>query len=96
MIRLLPITIALVASPLQAQSPIAEVLCAPSSQLEAKLKGQFGTTRRATGLRNPEEVVEVWTSQNGDWTLVIAYASGRSCIVAMGEHWAETALQNPA
>ena len=34
--------------------------------------------------------------QNGDWTMVIAYASGTSCIVAMGEHWSVLAPQDPA
>lgn len=77
-------------------SPIAEVICAPSDQMTRKLTQQFGTTRHASGLRSPEEVVEIWTDSDGDWTMVIAYASGRSCIVAMGAYWRETGPKNPA
>ena len=75
-------------------SPIAEVLCAPTPQLQTKLERQYGTQRTASGLRSPEEVMEVWTDERGDWTMVVRYASGTSCIVAMGEHW--TDAKNPA
>ncbi|GGX50156.1 hypothetical protein GCM10007385_18170 [Tateyamaria omphalii] len=83
----------LLGAPLAA-SPIAEVICAPTDQMQARLKQQFGTTRTATGMRSPEEMMEVWTDSRGDWTMVVRYASGTSCIVAMGEHWSE--VKNPA
>jgi hypothetical protein len=75
-------------------SPIAEVICAPTDQMQVRLKTQFGIERTASGLRGPEQVMEVWTDSQGDWTMVVRYASGTSCIVAMGEHW--VALKNPA
>ncbi|MFP4044502.1 MAG: hypothetical protein ACLFTP_08055 [Rhodosalinus sp.] len=75
------------AGPATAASPIAEVLCEPTERMHAKLSQQFGERRTATGLRGPEEVMEVWTDARGDWTLVVRYAHGLSCIVAMGEHW---------
>ena len=69
-----------------AVSPIGEVLCAPSDELARRLTQQYGETRLATGVRDPEQVMEVWTSKKSDdWTLVMTYASGTSCIVAMGE-----------
>ncbi len=77
-------------------SPIAEVICAPSDQMTRKLVEQFGTARRATGVRSPEEVVEIWTDDQGDWTMIISYASGTSCIVAMGEHWQDLDRGDPA
>ncbi len=77
-------------------NPIAEVICAPTDQMTGKLTRQLGTTRRASGLRSPEEVVEIWTDPDGDWTMVIAYASGQSCIVAMGAHWQDTGPEDPA
>ncbi|WP_298847375.1 hypothetical protein [uncultured Ruegeria sp.] len=40
--------------------------------------------------------MEVWTDQNGDWTMVVTYATGTSCIVAMGEHWHDHADAKPA
>ena len=87
MIRLVT-ALMLAASPLAA-NPIAEVLCAPTAQMQTKLKQQFGTTRTAIGMRSPEQVMEVWTDARGDWTMVVRYATGTSCIVAMGEDWVE-------
>lgn len=79
------------AGPAAPASPIAEVLCEPTDRMRAKLSQQFGERRTATGLRGPEQVMEVWTDARGDWTLVVRYAHGLSCIVAMGEHWQDEA-----
>jgi len=91
---LLPLS--LVAPPLAASSPIAEVVCAPKAQMERRLTGQMGITRQAMGLRGPEEVMELWTGEDGDWTLVVTYASGSACIVAMGEAWQGVIPRDPA
>ena len=45
------------------------------------------------GLRGPEQVMELWTGADGDWTLVVTYASGTSCIVAMGQDWQAVARE---
>ncbi|MEO1679249.1 MAG: hypothetical protein AAFU80_13945 [Pseudomonadota bacterium] len=66
--------------------PIAQILCAPSAEMRDKLRGQFGADRIWQGLRSPDEVVELWEDERGDWTLVIAYANGNVCIVAMGSY----------
>jgi hypothetical protein len=69
-------------------NPIAEVVCAPTDQMVQRLTLQFGEVRQATGIRNPEQVIEIWTARDGQsWTLVQTNASGTSCILAMGEHW---------
>lgn len=73
-----------------ANSPIAEVVCAPTDEMRQKLSRQFGEVQQGTGLRGPDQVMELWSGNDGDWTLVMTYASGQSCIVAMGEHWSET------
>ena len=69
-------------------TPIAEVICAPSEQMTNKLTRQFGETQMGRGLRGPGQIMELWTDRHGDWTLVVRYAAGHACIVAMGEHWA--------
>ena len=77
----------LLASQAMAQSPTADILCEPTRKMQQKLSRQFGETRRATGLRTPYRTMEVWTDARGSWTLVLRYASGTSCIAAMGERW---------
>lgn len=88
---LVTILLALVPVAAGAISPIEEAWCEPRAQLERKLERQFGAGRRAVGVRDPEQVMELWTDAEGDWTLVVSYAAGMSCIVAMGEHWQELA-----
>ena len=82
--------------PLGASSPIAEVICAPTGDLHLRLQEQMRSRRAASGVRGPEQVMEVWTDQRDNWTLVVTYASGTSCIVAMGEHWANLQGRDPA
>ncbi len=84
--RLIPLCLVL-ASPAQAKSPIAEILCEATPRPQEKLTRQFGAERVATGMRGPEQIMEVWSSDRGDWTMVVTYATGTSCIVAMGEDW---------
>ena len=82
---LLPLSLAV---PANAVSPISEIICAPRDEMTSKLAHQFGETRVATGVRDIERVMEIWTSESsGNWTMVMTYADGNSCIVAMGEHW---------
>ncbi len=88
--------VALLAGPVSAASPIAEVICEPTDRMRQKLSHQFGETRTASGMRGPEQIMEVWTSTEGDWTLVVTYASGTSCIVAMGENWFTQPERDPA
>ena len=71
----------------QAASPIAEVVCAPTGDLYTRLETRMGSKRIATGLRGREQIMEVWSDNRGEWVMVVTYASGQSCIVAMGEDW---------
>ena len=77
----------LVPLPLAAESPIAEVICAPRAEMVDRLTRQYGASLAGQGVRNVEMVMEVWSSPRGDWTLVQSYTDGRSCILAMGEAW---------
>ncbi|MHC0054369.1 hypothetical protein [Actibacterium sp. D379-3] len=86
----LAVALAVFALPADAASPIAEIICAPRDEMAQRLSGQYGHVRNGIGMRGPESMVEVWTSErSGDWTLLMTYADGKSCIVAMGENWAD-------
>ena len=96
MIRFVPILLAVMPLPALAQSPIGEVICAPTDVMQTRLIRQYGTERQASGLRGPDQMMEIWTDVHGDWTMVVRYASGTSCIVAMGEHWTDIGARDPA
>lgn len=79
-----------------AASPIAEVVCAPTAEMTRRLETQFGATRSAVGVRDAEQVMEIWTSPVTDgWTMVSTYANGNSCIVAMGHDWTVLTPESP-
>lgn len=80
------------AGPAVAESPIAEVICLPRTELVQRMAG---AEIAGAGLRDAEAVLEVWTRASGDWTLVQSYANGTACILAMGEAW-EAAVPPPA
>ena len=65
-------------------TPIAEVLCAPTAKMHEKLTHHMGSQLAWQGLRSPDQIMELWVDTSGDWTLVVAYSSGKVCIVAMG------------
>ena len=79
-----------------AANPIADVICDDTPRMTTKLERQLRAEKQSIGLRGPEQVVEVWTDERGDWTMVITYASGKSCIVAMGEAWIDLPRKDPA
>jgi hypothetical protein len=78
--------------PAAAESPIAEIICAPRSELLLRLRG---AELAGTGLRDADSVLEVWSRPSGAWTLVQSYANGTACILAMGEAW-EAVVPPPA
>ncbi len=64
-----------------------DVHCQATPEMERNLERRFGATRQGAGMRSPDEVMELWSDRGGDWALVARYATGRSCIVAIGVHW---------
>ncbi|MEM9348751.1 MAG: hypothetical protein AAGA47_00695 [Pseudomonadota bacterium] len=75
---------------------IGDVSCDDRSRMTATLAQVLQAERQGSGLRDPETTLEVWVSpKSGDWIIVQHYASGTSCIVAMGEYW-EPTVPNPA
>jgi hypothetical protein len=43
--------------------------------------------RTAAGLTHSGELLEVYVSAAGTWTIVVSSRSGRSCVIAAGEAW---------
>ncbi|WP_172293530.1 hypothetical protein [Pseudoruegeria sp. HB172150] len=77
----------LAAAPAKA-NPIPEIICAPTGTMYTRLSREYLAERRGTGMRAPDQIMEIWEAPStGEWTLLMTYANGRSCIVAMGEDW---------
>ena len=86
---LIPAIVALITLPASAmaQAPLAAVICDETQIMNQRLASFHRAERSASGLRDPETIMEVWTDVDGAWALVMARSNGTSCIVAMGEAW---------
>lgn len=62
-----------------------------------RLEQTHRAARQGCGMRGPDALLEIWSiPATGEWTLVQTYASGKSCIVAMGDNWEALQSEDPA
>lgn len=59
--------------------------CAPRDQVAAGLATGFDETRRAIGLSSPSQVLEIFASEVGSWTIIVTGPDGMTCLVASGQ-----------
>lgn len=71
-------------SPAAAQAMRA---CAPRDALVQQLGQAFGEAVTAQGVDADGNLVQVFASQNGTWTIAVTLPGGPSCIVSSGENW---------
>lgn len=70
-----------------AMMPAHAAACLAREDIGERLADDHGERLRAAGLASNGELLEVFASPGGTWTLVLTDASGRSCVVASGEGW---------
>ncbi|MBJ6126109.1 hypothetical protein [Microvirga splendida] len=70
------------ASPASAQSA-----CGPREQLAKLLSDRYKEDPVGMGLSQPGQVLEVFASSNGSWTMVMTMPDGKACMIAAGENW---------
>ena len=61
--------------------------CAEREAITKKLAESYHETRQAIGLAGEAQVVEVYSSASGTWTLLVTDTKGRTCVIAAGEAW---------
>ena len=74
--------------------------CGPRDQVVAGLATRFDEVRQGAGLtgdaNGQAQVVEVFTSETGSWTITVTLPDGTTCLVASGEAWQDLAEDLPA
>lgn len=94
--RILSIFGLLALLPQMAHAQVSDLFCDDTARMQQQLQTVIGAEQRGQGLRDPEAMIEIWiVPSSGDWTMVQTYANGRSCIIAIGEHW-QAMLPEPA
>ncbi|MGF1625148.1 MAG: hypothetical protein ACFCVH_09705 [Alphaproteobacteria bacterium] len=70
----------------------AEMLCGERDQIIGELKKTWKEDRTAIGLSNNGGVLEVFSSDQGTWTLLLTMPDGPTCLIGAGEHWEQTQM----
>jgi len=79
--------LALAAGVLFAPAEAEAVVCMKHKTLVSYLTERFDETPRALGLVESRNVMEVYVSKKGTWTIVMTTVQGVACIVAAGDTW---------
>ena len=65
----------------------AQQACGPREQLVKLLASQYKEDPVGMGLSQPGQVLEVFASSNGSWTMVMTMPDGKACMIAAGDNW---------
>jgi hypothetical protein len=65
----------------------AQTSCGPREQLVKLLADQYKEDPVGMGLAQPGQVLEVFASSSGSWTMVITLPDGKACMIAAGDNW---------
>ena len=65
----------------------AQTSCGPREQLVKLLADQYKEDPVGMGLAQPGQVLEVFASSNGSWTMVMTMPDGKACMIAAGDNW---------
>ncbi|NBJ12037.1 hypothetical protein [Microvirga arsenatis] len=65
----------------------AQAACGPREQLVKLLSDQYKEDPVGIGLAQPGQVLEVFASSNGSWTMVMTMPDGKACMIAAGDNW---------
>jgi hypothetical protein len=68
-------------------SASAQSQCGPRQELVKNLGEKYKESPVGRGLTQPGQVLELFASQSGSWTMVVTTPNGTSCLIASGENW---------
>lgn len=72
----------------------AQQMCLVRDDAAVQLQRQYGEQVHALGVvEDGESIVELFTSANGSWTLLLSNADGHACVIGSGEAWTALAAQ---
>jgi hypothetical protein len=62
-------------------------VCAPRDKIVERLEGGYQEFVAGMGLSTNGQLVELFKSDKGTWTILITSPEGNTCLVAAGEGW---------
>ena len=71
-----------VATPSMAQS-----VCGKHADIVKRLSSGYAEHRNSVGIAANGNLVEVFASKKGNWTIIFTKPGGMTCMMAVGENW---------
>lgn len=65
----------------------AQALCGDRDEIVSRLESGYEESASALGIVGSGGVVELYTSDEGSWTLLMTQPNGVTCLLAAGESW---------
>lgn len=65
----------------------AQTVCGKRADIVKRLNDGFEEQRRSAGLAADGNLVEVFASKKGTWTIIYTRPGGPTCLVAVGDNW---------
>lgn len=65
----------------------AQASCGPREQIVKLLADQYKEDPVGIGLAQPGQVLEVFASHGGSWSMVMTMPDGKACLIAAGDNW---------
>ena len=85
-------SIALMAAPAYS----ADDVCGKRDDIVSRLENGFQEFNSAMGMSTNGALIELYTSDNGTWTLMLTQPDGVSCLMAAGQNWESYNSVKPA
>lgn len=67
----------------------AQTACGKRADIVKMLTGKYKEVPRALAIAGQSNLLEVYASATGSWTILITQPRGATCIVAAGQSWEE-------
>jgi len=73
-----------------------ENVCGKRDDIVSRLENGYQEFNSAMGMSTNGGLVELFTSDNGTWTLMLTQPDGVSCLIAAGQNWESFQNVKPA
>jgi len=80
---------------LTTSNAFSQNVCAKRPELIKRLQDNYQELPSAKAIINNNEIIEVFISTSGSWTIIISNRSGRSCVASTGRDWVYVNSNNP-
>lgn len=70
-----------------------QMACAERNALVGELKEKYKESAQGLGMTGNGAVMELMTSDQGSWSLVVTMPNGKSCLIATGNGWEQVPVK---